>query len=409
MNLKKANDFLGYSFYTVGASKIILIILAFLKFGNDVSDIVNNNALTSSDIIILCSGLIGIAQIVLAIAAVVMIFINMSNEPKAVKGYLYSIGAILIEIFAPSFLMIFFIFAECGLYMKAGTILVKSNSGISKNNKRNEELTKNTEWFFDENRENERINHTEEKKEELPSSKEKSNENVKGITPSAILIAWIITIAFILIIYLIQDMVIDNKKVEEVNTVIPQNKVINTNVVNTPIVNNNTNTNFNTNTIVESVHEIPVIDDEFAEVEPRLVKIVNEFNKSEIAITMFAQGNILTAIVSENEINIFGRLNNINTTVVFNLDGDILSTEIVNDRTNSQKTALSISYAMYLLDSIGKYKGYPEKAIIKAFNNEASKYYTIENEGVELKQDPITGNITIKADLSKDFSFLNNN
>jgi len=409
MNLKKTNDFLGYSFYTVGASKIILIILAFLNFGNDVSDIVNNNALTSSDIIILCSGIIGIAQIVLAIAAVVMIFINMSNEPKAVKGYLYSIGAILIEIFVPSFLMIFFIFAECGLYMKAGTILVKSNSGISKNNKRNEELTKNTEWFFDENRENERINHTEEKKEELPSSKEKSNENVKGITPSAILIAWIITIAFILIVYLIQDMVIDNKKVEEVNTVIPQNKVINTNVVNTPIVNNNTNTNFNTNTIVESVHEIPVIDDEFAEVEPRLVKIVNEFNKSEIAITMFAQGNILTAIVSENEINVFGRLNNINTTVVFNLDGDILSTEIVNDRTNSQKTALSISYAMYLLDSIGKYKGYPEKAIIKEFNNEASKYYTIENEGVELKQDPITGNITIKADLSKDFSFLNNN
>lgn len=400
MNLKKINNFLGYSLYIVGASRIVLIILAFLKFGKNISGIINNSGVTGSNIITLFSGLIGIAQIILAIASVIMLVISLNNEPKAAKGYACAICAILIEFFVPSFLMLFFIFVECSLYMKAGTILVKLNSGDSKNTKRNEELAKNTEWFFDEKREEERIKRIEEQQEKNKENIEENFVETKGISISTILIAWIVIIAVLLVVYLIQDMVNDNKNVEEVNNVFVQNTIINTNII--------------SNTTGESKDRIPVKNTtitsslpEEKETDSRLIKIVNEFNSSDASTYMLAQGYVLTAIATGNNITVLGSGDGINTTVVFTLEGDILSTVIVNDTKNPQKPVLEILHAMSLLDSIGEYKGYPERTIINEFDKEESKYYTVENEGIEIKQDSDTGNAIIKVDLNKSFSFLN--
>ena len=66
------------------------------------------------------SFILGGAQILLAIGFIIMIFVNMINQPGVIPGYLWGLGAILIELITPSSIYIFVLFAECGIYMKAG-------------------------------------------------------------------------------------------------------------------------------------------------------------------------------------------------------------------------------------------------------------------------------------------------
>lgn len=144
MGIKEWNRIFGYGHFIVGASKIILIFLLAPKI---LSILNGENVDISSDNFF--ATLIGFIQIILIIGSIVMIILNMKRQPKIITGYLLGIGAALIEFILPSFILIFFIIAECGIYMKAGNKIISVNEGIDdKTSKDKKQIMKDTEWFY---------------------------------------------------------------------------------------------------------------------------------------------------------------------------------------------------------------------------------------------------------------------
>lgn len=77
-----------------------------------------------------------------------MILLNMTNNPKVIPGYLLGLGALLIELFTPSMLYILVLFAECGMYMKAGSKIIRENSSFEIKTPKKKKPNPNTEWFY---------------------------------------------------------------------------------------------------------------------------------------------------------------------------------------------------------------------------------------------------------------------
>ena len=55
------------------------------------------------------------------------------------------------EFLVPSFLMVYFVFAQCGVYIKAGRTLINVNSKFADVTKTSKQTIKNTEWFYSDN------------------------------------------------------------------------------------------------------------------------------------------------------------------------------------------------------------------------------------------------------------------
>lgn len=148
MNIKKINNCMAYAHFIIGAVKIIYIIFVFLKFSTNISaifsgGIVDNNYFTE------ISTAIGIAELILGIISIIMIIININKQPEVISGYLLGLGAIAIELLLPASLFIFEVFAQCGMYMRAG-IKIKNAIGEYKDTSANRKIAKNTEWFYNE-------------------------------------------------------------------------------------------------------------------------------------------------------------------------------------------------------------------------------------------------------------------
>ena len=90
-------------------------------------NIVHGGEVENSSFYSSLSVMVGFVQIAFAIGSIVMIILNIKKQPGIIPGYLMGIGALLIEFIVPSFLLLFFIIAECGLYMRAGTLIVKKS------------------------------------------------------------------------------------------------------------------------------------------------------------------------------------------------------------------------------------------------------------------------------------------
>lgn len=131
IDVKKLNEIFGYVFLGVGSVKILLLVLAFLKFGTDVALIVKGGSATSGDYSAF-SAILGFVEIVLAIASIVMIILNVKRQAGAIVSYSLGIGALVLEFLIPSSLSILFVFVEVGMYLKAGNNLLK----------------KDKDWFF---------------------------------------------------------------------------------------------------------------------------------------------------------------------------------------------------------------------------------------------------------------------
>ncbi len=149
MNLKKANDFFGISLSLIGLLKVLLIVLIFVQSGNIAAAMVTGGNANTIDFSIFSRGL-GIAQIILAICSIIMIFINLKSSPDVVTGYLIGLGALALEIILPSIIYFVYVFVECGLYIKAGNkIRNKTLSFFNiSTSKSNEEMVENTDWFY---------------------------------------------------------------------------------------------------------------------------------------------------------------------------------------------------------------------------------------------------------------------
>ena len=146
MSIRKVNEIFGYSAFAVGVLKLLLIILVLVQFGTSIF----NGGSSNSEYFPTFSAIIGFAQIILIISSVIMIVLNRKKEPEVIKGYLYVLGAFLLEIITPPILSFYVAFVECSLYMKAGDRIINKNLSGNKNYKKIKQDIKNTEWFYSE-------------------------------------------------------------------------------------------------------------------------------------------------------------------------------------------------------------------------------------------------------------------
>ena len=104
--IKRINEFFGYALFTVGALKILLVILILLQLGTNLTAIFNGGS-ANSEYFPTFGTALGYAQLILAFGSIIMIFINMKKQPQVITGYLWGLGAILIEFITPSIMAFF--------------------------------------------------------------------------------------------------------------------------------------------------------------------------------------------------------------------------------------------------------------------------------------------------------------
>lgn len=147
MSVKKLNEIFGYGLFIVGALKILFVILVLIQVGTNITAIFNGGSV-NSEYYPAFSTIIGFAQLVLAMGSIIMIILNIKRQPEVITGYLWGLGALLIEFITPSIMSFYAVFVECSMYMKAGTKIRNKNTGSDKNYRKIKQDMKNTEWFY---------------------------------------------------------------------------------------------------------------------------------------------------------------------------------------------------------------------------------------------------------------------
>lgn len=150
--MRKLNEIFGYGLFIVGVAKIILVILVLLQAGTNIIAIFNGGS-ANSEYYPVFSLVIGFLQLILAIGSIIMIILNIKKQPQVIIGYLYGLGALLLEFVIPPIMSFYFVFVECGLYMKAGNKIRNVNWGLGKEEKINKKIIKNTDWFYSDKKE----------------------------------------------------------------------------------------------------------------------------------------------------------------------------------------------------------------------------------------------------------------
>ena len=130
---------------------------------------------------------------------------------------------------------------------------------------------------------------------------------------------------------------------------------------------------------------------------PTLEQIANKFNNHSTVIEYGSMGTVWKATANNNKIIITTNENNITDTKEYTLDNNILSLEI-NDLTGSVITNV-------LIDCVEQLHGYPEGEIGPTLQSEKITDYTLEKEGLEIKQNS-DGESTVKIDISKKIPLL---
>ncbi len=147
MSVKKVNEIFGYGLFIVGVLKILLVVLVLLQLGSNIIAIFNG-ANVNSEYYPVLSRTIGYAQLILAVGSIIMIILNIKKQPEVITGYLWGLGALLIEFIVPPIMSFYAVLVECGMYMKAGAKIRNKNIGSDKNHRKIKQDIKNTEWFY---------------------------------------------------------------------------------------------------------------------------------------------------------------------------------------------------------------------------------------------------------------------
>ena len=112
-----------------------------------------------------------------------MIFVNIKEQPKVIKGYAWGLGSMLVTYIIPSWpwLIIGTLILQCGMLLKAGTEIM-STSDTYKNEfkpKMGNKKIKNTEWYL--GKKNEQNEYISEKKQKRMEKLEKELEEWKQL------------------------------------------------------------------------------------------------------------------------------------------------------------------------------------------------------------------------------------
>lgn len=126
MNIKKLNEIFGYALFALGVLKILFTVLILIQVGTIITTMSSGGNVTAENYDVF-SKIIGFAQIILAGGSVIMIILNINKKPGVIPGYLLGLGALIIELITPSILIIYIIFVQCGMYMRAGTKIRNKN------------------------------------------------------------------------------------------------------------------------------------------------------------------------------------------------------------------------------------------------------------------------------------------
>jgi hypothetical protein len=127
MNIKVLNKIFGYALFALGVIKILFTILILIQVGTIITAISSGENVAPENYVVF-SWIIGFAQLILAFGSIIMIFLNINKKPGVITGYLLGLVALIIEIITPSILIIFIVFVQCGMYMRARTKIIKNNS-----------------------------------------------------------------------------------------------------------------------------------------------------------------------------------------------------------------------------------------------------------------------------------------
>ena len=182
MNLKTVNRIFGYGHFGMGAIKIIYTIFLLSQMVTNVN-IALNGGEWSYGFFPIITEVINLAQILLTIGSVIMIFVNTIQQPKVIIGYVWGLGAMFLSFIIPSWpwLIIGTFFIQCGMLMKAGTEIM-SNSDTYKNEfrpKTSKKTIKNIECYY--GKKNEQNEYISEKKKKRMEKLEKELEEWKQL------------------------------------------------------------------------------------------------------------------------------------------------------------------------------------------------------------------------------------
>ena len=125
-----------------------------------------------------------------------------------------------------------------------------------------------------------------------------------------------------------------------------------------------------------------------------LEQIVSKFNNCESVKQYANYGSIWKASSDDKNINITIEANGNTAELEYVLEGNILSTSLEGDDAIS-----GAMVSMVLIDCIGQLHGYSDGELFATLNSEEIQNYTLENEGIEIKQD--TTKYIIKVDITK--------
>ena len=182
MNLKKINRIFGYGLFGIGAIKIIYTIFLLSKISNNVNSAFNGGEWNYGFFSLIIT-VINLVQVLLMIVSAIMIFVNIMEQPKVIKGYEWGLGSMLVTYIIPSWpwLIIGTLILQCGMLMKAGTEIM-STSDTYKNEfkpKMSNKTIKNTEWYL--GKKNEQNEYISEKKQKRMEKLEKELEEWKQL------------------------------------------------------------------------------------------------------------------------------------------------------------------------------------------------------------------------------------
>lgn len=363
--MKKINDFFGYALFTVGTLRMLLIILVLIKMISNLA-IIFNGGYADLNYYNLFSTVLAYSQLILAIGSVVMMIINVKKQPGVIRGYLWGLGAVLIELIAPRILIFYVSVAECGMYMKAGITIRKKNNEYPDKHKTTKREIKNTKWFY-ENSEDKNNNEKVVDKNKFNIILNETNKQILEENKNLI-IGLIVGAAIVLILIICISSSDKNKKdILEIKEV-------------TNIENNNVN-------------------------NEKLENISNICNNSRFIKELRESGYEINVLTEKNEIIIYVLIADTTCNVRYTLENSILSTEIYKSQIHSGIDEINQIIAIALIDSVGKSKGYEEGELFDELMSKGLTY-TLEKDGVEIKLSEDKQKLYIRTDLNSSYSFL---
>ena len=112
--------------------------------------------------------------------------------------------------------------------------------------------------------------------------------------------------------------------------------------------------------------------------------------------------------MEENKLKVFTSGDGLSFDIEFEIYDNILFTEIYCNEDEPRITAIELTLAISVVDCVGQMKGYPQRELAVALGAEQALNFTIDNEGIEMKQIEDGKKILVKVDLNSSFLFLNN-